>query len=515
MRRRGPAVLALGLLTLLLAGALLPSETKAQSVPDKPTITAVIPVGGCIIVRWTPPADDGGSAILQYKIDDPGAGVGEKTVGSSVREVKWGNSGCTLFGHLEFDMRVQARNANGWGSWSDPVSSTPVKPTVTASNQAPTSATISVTNLSKAPWWYQGDQPGTVCTAVAKGTTSVDLTGLSPSNTYTYRVFYDDDCNTNSELNSATFTTSDPTEPAKPDAPTLTVGDQQIRVSWSAPENNGSAITDYDVRYSSDGGSTWTEWNASDDGTTRSATITGLTNGTTYQVQVRATNTIGVSDWSVSATATPAQPQAEVHYEIVLRGAVERASNEDEPEPLSLYFPTRSLSDCEEPVDSDCGSLTFPDGVYAGLDEAVSETVRENIWGSYVVTDEVGTARDWERRFRVWLDTDRLGFELEGRRYFALPRRAVFDLDLWVIYYMAERGMNSVRLAERPFEPMLTVCLPLPLGQAEASVAVWDKREWGWRLLESAVSLDEEQVCGLTPYVTVFGLVAPELSQGP
>ena len=106
-----------------------------------------------------------------------------------------------------------------------------------------------------------------------------------------------------------------------------------------------------------------------------------------------------------------------------------------------------------------------------------------------MVTDEAGTAQDWERRFRKWTDTDRLGFKYEERRYFALSGRTVFDLDLWIIYYMAERGMNSVRLAERPFDPMLTVCLPRPeQAPAGAILAVWDKQEWRWQPLESVVT---------------------------
>ena len=216
---------------------------------------------------------------------------------------------------------------------------------------------------------------------------------------------------------------------------------------------------------------------------------------------------------SANVTLPVPQPSSGAYYEIVLRGAVEHTSNEDEPEPLTLHSPTRYLSDCEEWSRSpaQCGSLTFPDGVYEALDEAVEETVRENVWGSYVVTDEVGTALDWERRFRKWLDTDRLGFTHEERRYFALPGRAVFDLDLWIIYYMAERGMNSVRLAERPFDPMLTVCVPRPRSAGgDTILAVWDKQEWRWQPLESLVTLNEGQLCALTPYVTVFSLVEAE-----
>ena len=43
--------------------------------------------------------------------------------------------------------------------------------------------------------------------------------------------------------------------------------------------------------------------------TATSATVTGLTDGTAYQVQVRATNSAGDSSWSPSGQGTPA-PQA-------------------------------------------------------------------------------------------------------------------------------------------------------------------------------------------------------------
>ena len=98
--------------------------------------------------------------------------------------------------------------------------------------------------------------------------------------------------------------------PAAPAAPTLTPGNIRLLVSWTAPADNGSNITDYDVQYSSDGGSTWTEWNASNTSTATNTTITGLTNGTSYQVQVRAANTHGDGPWSPSATMKPGTPVA-------------------------------------------------------------------------------------------------------------------------------------------------------------------------------------------------------------
>ena len=48
-----------------------------------------------------------------------------------------------------------------------------------------------------------------------------------------------------------------------------------------------------------------TELTDTSDSTALSATISGLTNGTTYAVQVRAQNENGNGAWSASATATP------------------------------------------------------------------------------------------------------------------------------------------------------------------------------------------------------------------
>ena len=92
--------------------------------------------------------------------------------------------------------------------------------------------------------------------------------------------------------------------PSAPSAPRLTAGDGQLVVSWTAPSDSGAAIDDYDVRYRPAGGS-WTELPDAVKSTATTATITGLTNGTTYEVQVRAGNSAGDGVWSASATGTP------------------------------------------------------------------------------------------------------------------------------------------------------------------------------------------------------------------
>ena len=84
--------------------------------------------------------------------------------------------------------------------------------------------------------------------------------------------------------------------PDVPEAPTFS-GEtaNSLRVSWREPDNSGPPITDYDVQYHT-GSDAYREW--THEGPGRTATITGLDVGTAYQVQVRASNEEGMSDWS-------------------------------------------------------------------------------------------------------------------------------------------------------------------------------------------------------------------------
>jgi surface protein len=94
-----------------------------------------------------------------------------------------------------------------------------------------------------------------------------------------------------------------------PDAPTSvsgTAGDAQVPLSWVAPTyNNGAAITDYTIQYSSNSGSSWTTFS---DGvsTAASGIVTGLTNNTSYIFRVAAINSAGTGSYSnVSSILSP------------------------------------------------------------------------------------------------------------------------------------------------------------------------------------------------------------------
>ena len=99
------------------------------------------------------------------------------------------------------------------------------------------------------------------------------------------------------------------TKPGRVSTPSLTAGNGSLDVIWSAP-SGGTAIESYQVRHKLTSESTWTTAESS---TTSPFTITGLTNGSPYHVQVRACNRMlfvgGTGDncgaWSRSATGTP------------------------------------------------------------------------------------------------------------------------------------------------------------------------------------------------------------------
>jgi titin len=79
----------------------------------------------------------------------------------------------------------------------------------------------------------------------------------------------------------------------------------QVALAWSAVTGPEAGVSDYVVQYKTSAGSSWTTF-ADGTSTTASATVTGLTNGTSYDFRVAAVNSAGTSPYSAIVTATPA-----------------------------------------------------------------------------------------------------------------------------------------------------------------------------------------------------------------
>ena len=132
-------------------------------------------------------------------------------------------------------------------------------------------------------------------------------------NTYTVTVQVSDgkDANDNPDVSvddsiAVTITVTDVNEPPdRPSTPTVSAASaSSLTVRWSAPANTGPAITDYDYRYKKTSENSWTEVTGGSASALLTAVIASLDGGTSYDVQVRATNPEGTGRWSPTTSAT-------------------------------------------------------------------------------------------------------------------------------------------------------------------------------------------------------------------
>ena len=95
-----------------------------------------------------------------------------------------------------------------------------------------------------------------------------------------------------------TLTVTDEQEPPGiPEAPTFSGETADgLTVNWSEPDNTGPAISDYDVQYREKGTGRFSD--GQHEGPGLSLMLDDLEPGTVYEVQVRATNDEGTSNWS-------------------------------------------------------------------------------------------------------------------------------------------------------------------------------------------------------------------------
>ena len=88
------------------------------------------------------------------------------------------------------------------------------------------------------------------------------------------------------------------TAPAAPLPPSLVANSAtEVTVYWRAPYDGGAAVDTYSVQYRVNGSPSWT---AATGLMGLSYKISGLSSSTTYEVQVRATNSVGDSAFSTS-----------------------------------------------------------------------------------------------------------------------------------------------------------------------------------------------------------------------
>ena len=103
------------------------------------------------------------------------------------------------------------------------------------------------------------------------------------------------------------------TPPSEPRVLVASGLDSAVALKWRAPRRGSAAkIRGFQIRYSTDGGATWSTPVKRTQPRSTQTTIDGLANGTTYVFQVRAVKKAGKSRWSKKSTSVaPVPPQVQ------------------------------------------------------------------------------------------------------------------------------------------------------------------------------------------------------------
>ena len=299
----------------LLAG------TPAMAQTAAPLKLTVIPGNSTLMVSWDPPSGYADFQKIEYDIqysDDGGSTWWPWHLPPKLEHLKVNILG--LKNGTIYVVRVRARDNQGDGAWSASARAMPVG-VPAAPEQLNLIAGDQTLELNWAAPVDNGgseiqdydiqysDDGGITLTllneSIESNALNQEIVNLTNGTTYHLRVRARNDVGHGPWSDWALGQPA--TTPDPPDSPTLTPGNRQLHVAWDKPPNDGGApIHSYDIQYSNDNGSTWNSWSLPADSQHLLHTIiTGLHNGTTYDVRVRAQNHQGDGPWSTSAIAQP------------------------------------------------------------------------------------------------------------------------------------------------------------------------------------------------------------------
>lgn len=295
-----------GASTALITG--IPSTT-----PSAPTEVSASSSNGRLRVNFRTSAN-GGTPIFGYQYSLNGASWTEIQRFGDLYRSFWivGSAG------QAHTVRIRAENARGFGAPSETVTvrglDTPATPTLTVESMTATTLTVLTAGtgsngrplgvLSARLWTWFGEAGTTlISTFIATETETVSrrltFTNLNQGQLYFVQAIAEGEGGIRSS-STTSFTLS-----GAPAAPTIigsANGSRQVSVQFTPSFHGSTSIQKY--QFSTDGGANWRD-RIDGGGLTSPMTISGLTNGKTYQVKLRAISQTETGTASAVVVAAP------------------------------------------------------------------------------------------------------------------------------------------------------------------------------------------------------------------
>ena len=322
-----------------LEGPRVALTIPVEGAPSAPTGLTAEAGDQSATLTWGTPSKNGGSAILRYEVryqEVGGSYSGWATVSGGATATS------TIVGNLEngksYEFQVRARNAVAAGQ------------AATASATLAESAPGAPADLTATPgdkqvalnWGAPADGGSQILryeyryaaagvayadawTTVsgAGNARSVTVTGLTNGTVYRFQVRA---VNSIGEGGAAEDSTTPGRAPTAPTGLTARVESETIKVMWGVPADTGGAISSYQVRYRMNEGG-WISWTTVPGGASATSyTLTGLSNGIGYEIEVAAVNSIGRGA-AASVVATPMEGMDFAHFANGVSGDVTMTSD--------------------------------------------------------------------------------------------------------------------------------------------------------------------------------------------
>ena len=332
------------------------SDTPA-TWPGPPVIDGLVAEDRRLVVRWTPPADDGGGDITSYRVRwrthrgsyntaDIHRGIGPSASSDTIEGLER---------NTRYRVQVVAVNKAGPGAWSTAASA---KTPMTAP-EAPRDLEVTRGDgelelsweqphdtggahpLTYVVQWRSGDEQYDTSRQKTTTSTSATIAGLDNGTRYWVQVSATNDAGSTPGVERDGTPLGAPGLPGMVEFEGDPVERGRLVLSWAAPgDDGGTAVTGYWVRWRVHGEREHKK--ARLGAASRSHRIGGPDLGTRYWAQVAAVNRIGVGPWSdvVSAVplSVPREPR-EVAAEARDRGlrVTWQASADDGSDPVTAY----------------------------------------------------------------------------------------------------------------------------------------------------------------------------------